>query len=62
MQERLWKSRCFKCKICSMSFAANIAVEQVVTVAAMMIAFLYLHTSDVHQRTFNPSRVATLFY
>jgi len=45
-----------------MSFAANIAVEQVVTVAAMMIAFLYLHTSDVHQRTFNPSRVATLFY
>jgi len=49
MQERLWKSQCFKCKICGMTFAANIAVEQVVMVAAIMIVFLYLHASDVHQ-------------
>jgi len=40
-----------------MPFAANIAV---VIVAAIMIAFLYLHTSDVHQHTLNRSRVATL--
>jgi len=40
-----------------MPFAANIAV---VIVAAIMIAFLYLHASDVHQHTFNRSRVATL--
>ena len=59
MQERLWKSRCFKCKICSMTSAANIAVEQGVIVATIMIAFLYLHASDVHQHSFNRSLVAT---
>jgi len=30
-----------------MPFAANIAVEQAVIVVAIMIAFLYLHASDV---------------
>jgi len=43
-------------------FAANIAVavEQVVIVATIMIAFLYLHASDVHQHMFDRSREATL--
>jgi len=47
-----------------MPFAANIsvAVEQAVIVAAIMIPFLYIHPSDVHQRTFNRSRVAILLY
>jgi len=39
MQEPLWKSWCFQCKICSMSFAANIAV---VIVAAIMIAIFFI--------------------
>jgi len=43
-----------------MTFAANIAVDQEVIVAAIMVAFLYLHASDVHQHSFNRSRVATL--
>jgi len=43
MQERLWKSRCFKRKICSMTLALNIAVEQGVIVATIMIAF-YIYT------------------
>ena len=60
MQECLWKSRCFERKICSMTFTANIAVEQEVIVAAITIAFLYLHASDVHQHSFNRSRAATL--
>jgi len=38
-------------------FAANVAV---VIVAGIMITFLYLHSSDVHQHMFNRSRVATL--
>ena len=42
MEERLWKSR-FLC----VPFPANIAVVIVVIVAAIMIAFLYLHASDV---------------
>jgi len=40
-----------------MPFVANIAVVIVVIVAAIMIAFLYLHASDVHQHRFNRSRV-----
>jgi len=40
-----------------MSFAANIAV---VIVAAIMIAFLYLHASDVHQHRFDRGRVQNL--
>jgi len=43
-----------------MLFSANIAVEQGVIVAVIVNAFLYLHASDVHQHTFNRSRVATL--
>jgi len=42
-----------------MLFEVNIAVEQKVIAAAIMIAFLYLHASDVHQHTFNRSRAAT---
>ena len=45
-----------------MILAANIAVEQGVIVAAIMISFLYLHASDVHQHSFNGSLVATLLY
>jgi len=45
-----------------MPFAANIAVEQEVIVSAIMISFLYLYASDVHQHTFNRSHVATLLY
>jgi len=30
-----------------------------VIVAAIMIAFLYLHASDVHQHSFNRSQVET---
>ena len=33
-----------------------------VIVAAIMIAFLYLHASDVHQHSFNRSQVETLRY
>jgi len=40
-----------------MLFPANGAVEQDVIVAAMVIALFYLHASDVHQHTFNRSRV-----
>jgi len=42
-----------------MFFSANNVVEQGVIVAVIVIAFLYLHTSDVHHQTFNQSRVAT---
>jgi len=46
-----------------MPFAANIGVEQGVTVANIMIAFCFIYTSaDVCQHTFNRSRVATLRY
>jgi len=48
---------------CNMLFAANIAVEQDVIAAAIMIALLilYLHASNVHQHsTFNRNRAATL--
>jgi len=45
-----------------MPFATNIAVEQEVIVSAIMISFLYLHAFDIHQQTFNRSRVATLLY
>jgi len=41
-------------------FAANVVVEQEVIVAAITIALLYLHTSDVHEHKFIRSRVATL--
>jgi len=45
-----------------MPFAANIAVEQEVIVAAIMVAFFfYIYTfADVYQHTFNQSRVSTL--
>jgi len=43
-----------------MPFSANIAVVIVVIVAAIMIAFLYLHASDVHQHMFKRSRVQNL--
>jgi len=39
MQDRWWKSRWFKSKICSMLFAAYIAVEQEVIVTVIMIPF-----------------------
>ena len=39
MQDRWWKSRWFKSKICSMFFADYIAVEQEVIVTVIMIAF-----------------------
>jgi len=45
-----------------MPFAVNIAVVIVVIVAAVVIAFLYLPASDVHQHTFNRSRVETLLW
>jgi len=60
MQEPLLKSRYFMYAFCRMPFAANIAVINVVIVAAFMIAFLYLHVSDVHQHTFKRSRVQNL--
>jgi len=37
--------------ICSIPFPNNIAGEQEVIVAAITIARLYLHASDVHQNT-----------
>jgi len=44
-----------------MFFAANIAVEQKVFVAAIMIAFFCICTpDDVYQHIFNRTRVATL--
>jgi len=39
MQDRWWKSRSFKSKICSMLFATYISVEQEVIVTVIMIAF-----------------------
>jgi len=44
-----------------MLFAANIAVEQEVIVAAIMIALFYIYTLLMYtSSTFNRSRVATL--
>jgi len=44
-----------------MPFTANIAVEEEVIVAAIMIAFFYIYTpADAYQHTSNRSRVATL--
>ena len=45
LQKRLLKYRYRKCKICSMPFASNLALEQKVFVAAIMLRFLYLHAS-----------------
>jgi len=60
LRKRLGKPRCYKCKICSVPFAAKIAVEQKVIVAAIMIAFFSICTpADIYQHTFNRSRVAT---
>ena len=50
-------SACENLDLLCMTFAANSAV---VIVAAIAIAFLYLPASDVHQHTFNRSRVETL--
>jgi len=47
------KSPCENLDVLCMPFA-------VVIVAAIMIAFLYLHASDVHQYRFNRSRVQNL--
>jgi len=49
MQDRLWKPRWFKSEICSMFFAADIAVEQEAIVTVIMIAFFIVRASDVHQ-------------
>jgi len=49
--------------ICSVLFAAGLAVEQEVIAADITIALLilYLHASDVHQHsTFNRSRAEAL--
>ena len=54
------KSACESLDVLCMSFAANIAVVIVVIVAAIMIAFSYLHASDAHQHRFNRSRVQNL--
>jgi len=54
------KSACENLNVLCMPFAANIAVVILVIVAAIVIAFLYLHASDVHQHTFNRSRVQNL--
>jgi len=43
-----------------MPFSANIEIVIVVIVAAIIIAFLYLHASDVHQHTLNRSQETTL--
>ena len=53
-------SACEYLDVLCMPFAGNIAVVIVVIVPAIMIAFLYLPASDVHQHTFNRSRVKTL--
>jgi len=53
-------SACENLDVLCMPFAVNIAVVIVVIVAAIVIAFLYLPASDVHQHTFNRSRVETL--
>jgi len=44
-----------------MPFAVNIAIEQaVISWPPLCLRYFYLHASDVHQHTFNRSRVATL--
>jgi len=50
-------SACENLDLLCMPFAANSAVVIVVIAAAIVIAFLYLSASDVHQHTFNRSRV-----
>jgi len=52
-------SACENLDVFCMPFAENIAVVIAVIVAAVVIAFLYLPASDVHQHTFNRSRVET---
>jgi len=42
-----------------MLLPTNTAVEQVVIVTTIVNARLYFHASDVHQHTFNRSRVVT---
>ena len=54
------KSACENLDVLCMPFAANVAVVIVVIVAAIIIAFLYLDASDVHQHTLNRSRVTAL--
>jgi len=50
------KSACENLDVLYMPFVANIAV---VIMAAIMIALLYLHASDVHQHRFNQSKPST---
>ena len=49
LQKRMWKCLCYKCMIWSGLFAANIAVEQEVIVAAITIDLLYLHASGLSE-------------
>jgi len=55
--KRMWKSRCHKCKICSLLFPGNIAVEQNVVAYGIIIAlfiFTYFWCTQPHFRS-NPS-------
>jgi len=54
------KIACENLDVLCMPFAADIAVVIVVIVSAIIIAFLYLRASDVHQHRFNRSRVQNL--
>jgi len=60
LQKRLWKYRCYKWTVCSMLFTANIALDQEVIVADIVLElfiFTCLWCTPTH--TFNRSRVAT---
>jgi len=60
LQKRLWKSRCNKRKVCSMLFAASIAVEQEVIVADIVLSlFIFTCFWYTPTHTFNRSRAAT---
>jgi len=59
MQDRWWKSRWFKSKTCSMFLQPILQLSKQSLWPSLWLRFLYLHTSDVHQHTFNRSRVAT---
>jgi len=54
------KSRCYKCKISSTLLAANIAVEQEVTVNAVKIV-LFIFTRFWHTVTHVPSKASSKF-
>ena len=61
-----WKSACENLDALCMPFAVSLlrltlqlSLRSLI-VAAIIIAFLYLHASDVHQHTFKRSRVQNL--